>query len=72
MPIAKHIDAGSFSPEEINMLLNAFESALSSLGLADRADPLVELVAERIIHFARLGERDPNKLCQSAVDSIGR
>jgi hypothetical protein len=48
-----------FSPEDITALTTAFENVLSDLGLADRDDPIVTMVAKRIIELARKGELDP-------------
>jgi hypothetical protein len=35
-----------------------------------RDDRLIELVARKIISFAKLGERDPERLCYRAVKSF--
>jgi hypothetical protein len=40
------------------------------LGYPNAATPLVELVARRIITFARQGERDPVKLRDLALKSL--
>jgi hypothetical protein len=48
-----------FTPEDIAALTTAFDGALSDLGLADRDDPIVRLVAKRIIELAKKGELDP-------------
>jgi hypothetical protein len=40
----------------------AFEYACAAFRLADRSDPLTELVACKIIDAAKAGERDPDKL----------
>jgi hypothetical protein len=57
-----------FSPEEISALAIAFENTLSDLGLADRNDPAVTMVAKRIIKLARHGERNPAQLRKQVVD----
>jgi hypothetical protein len=53
---------GSFSPEDIAALTTAFEDTLSALGLVDRNDPAVTMVAKRIIELAKHGERNPTRL----------
>jgi hypothetical protein len=64
MPLRRFLpDHNSFSPEELAVLSAAFAEALDKLGLNDRNDPLVEIVAKRIINGARAGERDRAKLC---------
>ena len=45
----------------------AFEETLAQLGLVDRADPLVELVARKIIELGQQGERDPERIRDLAV-----
>ncbi len=44
----------------------AFEKVRESLKLADRSDPLVEIVAIAVIEVASTGERDPDRI-QDAV-----
>jgi hypothetical protein len=57
-------------PETITVMVTAFEEALNELRLADRADPVTELVARKIIEFAKLGERDPARLREQVVRSL--
>jgi hypothetical protein len=42
-------------------------AALNKLGLNDRNDPMVEIVARRIIRAAMAGERDLAKLTEIGV-----
>jgi hypothetical protein len=58
----------TFGPAEIKVLTAAFEDALRALQLADRADPLSNTIAKRIIDLARLGERDPVRLREYALE----
>jgi len=39
-----------------------------ALGLGDRNDPARELVAMKIIEFAKRGERDPRRLRDQTVE----
>jgi hypothetical protein len=57
---------GFFSPEDITALTSAFEDTLLALGVRDRKNPTIMLVAKRIIELARRGERNP-KLLRDAV-----
>ena len=52
----------SFALEDVTALATAFEDALRALGLVDRTDPVVTMVAQRIIRMARQGERNPTRL----------
>jgi hypothetical protein len=62
MPIRPLLESSSFSPEDITSLVTAFEGTLSALGLVNRNDPAVLMVAKRIIDLAQQGERDPTRL----------
>jgi hypothetical protein len=54
-------------PEEIMGITAAFEDALKELGLVDRKDPVVLLVARTTIDVAKKGERDPKRLSDKVV-----
>ena len=62
----------SFGPEDIAKLTAAFEAALAGLGLTDRKDPLATAVAKAIIKLAKDGERDPDRLRDSALRILGK
>ena len=64
-PLLQHDVA--FSPEDVTALTTAFENVLSHLGLVDRNDPTVTMVAKYLIEFAKDGERDPISLKESVV-----
>ena len=72
MPIQSLLSGseGAFGPDEIHVLSAAFEQTLSALRLADRSDPVVTIVAKRIIELAKQGERDPTRLRESVVNSL--
>lgn len=57
-------DKGAFGPEDLKAMGEAFSAALNKLGLSARNDPMVEMVARRIIRAALAGERDPIRLCE--------
>lgn len=50
----------------------AFEAALGKLGLVDRSDPVAMAVAKLIIEFAKVGERDPERLCGLALKQVSK
>ncbi len=70
MPIRRLVENEAFDPEAIEIIVAAFEDALGRLDLTNRDDPLVALVARRVITFAQQGERDPAKLRDLALKSI--
>jgi hypothetical protein len=65
--IYRLLQAQAFGPEDIESLTAAYEAALKALGLANRTDPITELVAKRIIEIAQTGVLDPTKLCAAAL-----
>ena len=72
MPIHRLLNDCAFDPETIEVLVTAFEAALRELRLTDRADPLTETVARKIIELAQRGERDPARLREYAVHSLSK
>jgi hypothetical protein len=65
VPIRQYLGAESaFAVEDLPEIGEAFSAALNKLGLKDRSDPMVEIVARRIIRAAMAGERDPSKLIE--------
>jgi hypothetical protein len=44
--------------------------SLGELGLTDRADPVTEIIARKIIEVAKTGERDPERLCELALKDV--
>lgn len=70
MAIYRLLQKSAFGPEEIERMTTAYEDALQVLGLTDRADPLTEILAKKIIEIAQTGERDPAKIRAKAVAAI--
>ena len=61
-----------FGPEDIAGLTTAFEAALAKLGLVDRCDPTTLTLAKLIIELAKAGEREPERLCDSALKRLSK
>jgi hypothetical protein len=61
-----------FGPEDIAGLTTAFEAALAKLGLLDRSDPTTLTLAKLIIELAKAGEREPERLCDSALRCLSK
>ena len=73
MPIRPFLDRDDvFGPEDIASMSAAFEVALGKLGLVDRSDPATMTVAKLIIEFAKVGERDPERLCALALQQLSK
>jgi hypothetical protein len=60
-----------FEPEAIERMA-AYERRLKVPGLADRNDPITKLVAREIIKIAEVGNADSDRLCQRALEAIGK
>ena len=60
----------SFDPETIALLGSAYDEAIAKLH--DRGDLGVVrgVIAKRIIHLAKKGERDPNRLLHAALAAL--
>jgi hypothetical protein len=59
-----------FGPEDIAGITAAFDQALERLGLVDRKDPIVLVVATTMIQLAKEGERDPKALSDKVVELL--
>jgi hypothetical protein len=70
VPIRPLLRDEHFTPEDVTVLVAAFEDALHKLKLVDRADPAVTLVAKRIIELARKGDRDADLLRDAVLKSL--
>ena len=71
MSIHPLFEAEGLSPEEITIMTAALDAAIDALSLTDRGDVMVEVLAERILVLARGGERDPDRLREVALLSVG-
>jgi hypothetical protein len=67
-------EEGVFSPEDVRVLVDAFDAVWASLKAsgAPFADPIYqetarEVIAEFIIHVAKSGERDERALTEGAL-----
>jgi len=61
----------AFGPEVTQMMGEAFDLACQSLHDSGQPKTVQEVLAQRIIDFARRGIRDPRKLCEEALRSLG-
>jgi hypothetical protein len=66
--LLEHNDA--FSPEDVKLLVGAFDDTLRALNLSDRERPLTMTVAKLIVDFAKEGERDPDRLRELVLKAL--
>ena len=62
MPLTPYLKEAVFEQKAIEAMNAAFEAACKSLKLFDRNDPIIEVLARKIIDIARSGERDPQRI----------
>jgi hypothetical protein len=70
MPIRGALQDQAFSAEEISALSRIFEECLTALRLVDRNDPVVSLVAARIVELARPGKIEAAALRDAVLRSF--
>jgi hypothetical protein len=68
--IYRLLQEAAFDDDAVKAMTTAYEAALRELKLADRTDPLMAVLAHKILEIAQLGERDPKRLCELAVQAI--
>ena len=71
MPINRLLKDGRHTSDEIELLNKAFIRALNLLGVADRNDPLCDMVARTIIEVGATGVSEPRKIAEMSVALIG-
>jgi hypothetical protein len=71
MAIYRILQNMPMAPEDISRLVTAYEAALKALELADRADPITEIVARKIIEISQTGVRDPLQISKLALKALG-
>ena len=71
MAIRRLIAAGSYEPEEIRAMVDAYDIALIVLRLTDKDDPITELLAKSIAAVAATGERLPGEIATKAIAALG-
>ena len=71
MPIRAYLDGHRFDPETTRFMGIAFEMALVALQRTDGiVNPTHDAVAKKIIELAKAGERDPEHLCDAALQAL--
>jgi hypothetical protein len=71
LPFERYFQVAAFDAEATTAMGSALEAACKSKGFTDTSDPLVELLAHKIMQLYRLGENDPEKLSDRALKELG-
>src|ERR1700694_3478180 len=61
----------SFDPDTTHIMGKAFDRACKELQDIGQSDLVKSVIAKRIIEVAKTGERDPNRLCDRALQAFG-
>ena len=69
MPISPYLDGFPLDAEAKRVMGIAFEMTCVALRV-DRTSPIAEKAAKRIIERAKDGERNPERLCDDALDLL--
>ena len=70
MPIRMYLDGQQFDAETIRVMGVAFEMTRVALRVENEADPIREIIANKIIELAKGGERDANELCERTLADL--
>jgi hypothetical protein len=70
MPVTEFWEGYRFDPETRRVMGIAYEMAWTAFPLKIRTERLKESVAKKIIALAKEGLRDPNLLCEWALDDL--
>jgi hypothetical protein len=62
---------GSFGPDKIRVMSEAYEAALVALQSSNDDDPITKLIAKSIINVSATGERDPAQMAERAINALG-
>jgi hypothetical protein len=70
MPMTDYLNGRCVDPGTRRVMGAAFEMARSALRLPDRDDAIIALIAEKISQLAQAGERNPDLLCENALNDL--
>jgi hypothetical protein len=68
--IYRLLQGAVFDDHDVKAMTRAYEDALLQLKLTNRNDPVTEIVARKIVELAQSGERDPERLCLTALAAV--
>jgi hypothetical protein len=68
MPIRPFLNGEQFDQETVRILGVAFEQVCIALRIGDCGDEVKNAIANRIIELAKTGERNPDQLCERALE----
>jgi hypothetical protein len=72
MPMRPYLDGQRFDAETTRLMGIAFETAIQALRNRSVIEPPREAIARATIGSAQAGERDPERLCDLALEACAR
>ena len=73
MPIRPLLEVdGRFTPDDVPIIVQAFDQILKTKQLLNREDPAVLLVAKLTIQVAMKGERDPDRIAEAVLEKLSK
>jgi hypothetical protein len=66
----RFLEDTAFGPDEIAVMVAAYEVGLTQINSSGHNDPAAETLAQTIVMLAKQGERDPVRLEQRAIRII--
>ena len=70
MPIRPYLEGHKFDAEITRVMGIAFETAVAALHGQGDVEPPRDTIARTIIDLAKTGERDPERLCEAALNAV--
>ena len=70
MPIRPFLTGEEFDQQTIRIFGVAFEQVCVALRIGDCDDDVKQAIANKIIEFAKTGERSADRLCERALEDI--
>jgi len=68
--LTRFLEGVAFGPDEIAIMVAAYEVGLTQINVSGHNDPTAETLAQTIVMLAKRGERDPIRLEQRAIAII--
>jgi hypothetical protein len=65
--LTRFLQDTAFGPDEIAVMVAAYEVGLTQINSSGHNDPAAETLAQTIVMLAKQGERDPTRLEQRAI-----
>lgn len=66
----KHLHGQAFDPETVKAMANALVKTCQTLGVSERDDPSIQIVAQKIIELAERGLKNPTALHLAALQEF--